>query len=167
MATTPFAQIHPDLWRVLQTPPETLVNYRLRVAKLCDGIARDFAVQLRSRGSDYSSDWIELWISKSGAVVPTPSIGSVYCKLFVCTRGPIATLSCKVADADGIWTPVSSLEGFSNPFQAALKQLTHFLQSAGYTVLSGEVLHELVDGQTTSLDGLPANVFQVFFSELE
>ena len=153
----PFSERHPELAQVLRSPPETIEAYQKRVSELHTALSAQLGIPLRTGWSDYSADWIELWIDEDGIFIPAPSKPATRCRLFVCTRGKVATLRLAAPNAAD-----SSLA-----VQSALMPLIDFLEKREYLVLEGDVLDELVDGFVTVLDGRPARVHEVFFSEME
>lgn len=157
MTNIPFSERHPELGQVLQAPPDALEIYRRRVSDLHSALSAQLGIPLRTGWSDYSADWIELWIDDDGIFTPAPSKPATRCRLFVCTRGKLATLRLAA------WTPAEN----SLAVQSALMPLIDFLEKREYLVLEGDVLDELVDGYVTALDGLPASAYEIFFGELE
>ena len=65
----------------------------------------------------------------------------------------------------GIWEQVPALD-LPKEVSQAIGKLQGVLSDCGYRGVPEEDFSTLVDGQITALDGNPANVFQVFFSEV-
>jgi len=165
MTDLPFSSRFEYLWEVLQSPPQAFPAYKQRVKKLCSDLSRSFSQQFQSHGADYSSDWIDLFIDQEGSIRSIPLRESCWCKIFVCTRGNVVAIYPQSRRRNGLWEQVATFD-LPTKVRQVFGKLCGVLGDFGYRVVPEEEFSALVDGQVTALDGNPANVFQVFFSEV-
>lgn len=83
----------------------------------------------------------------------------------ISSRGSFFTSVCLHRIAQNEWMGSGKCES-NKQVQTIQEQVKTVLKREGLQPLYGGLLNELAEGQVTEMDGVPATVFQVLFSEL-
>ncbi len=126
-----------------------------------------------------ASQKISVWLNKLCKPVPPRDPKAKYrVVIYVSSKGPFFTFATlKLSPAAEIWKEevpgqtmhcwvqlgYSDVPGKIKPIQ---KRITTAMESHGYSLLDESALSRIVEGKSTELDGKPATVFEVLFSEL-
>lgn len=123
------------------------------------------------RGMSYaSSQQLVLGLTAMGTVVPSLDPSSVAKVVaYVSSKGKLfAILAFEVEKATRAakeWLPARG-EGHHAGLREVVGKLASVLEAEGYHRLSGPALERLAPGHVTEMDGAPARVFDVLFTEL-
>jgi len=85
--------------------------------------------------------------------------------LLVSSKGPFYTYLCSYKVGRNKWEQ-GNISPESNNLNIVIRQAEAVLQKEGHKGLFGDILEELALGYTTNLEGKPATIFEVLFSEI-
>ncbi len=89
---------------------------------------------------------------------------SYWIRVFISSKGLFAALLLKYAFRKNIWGTVD-LKDVPIPIQVIQKRIIDFLIMQNYTILSGDILEEIVPNKYNEIDDQPATVFNILFAE--
>lgn len=169
--------------QAIHTPADYSESFDNFVGEICQNLSSVFRVTLKQdTDMNYSSaQKIILWLDKEYTPV---NIGDekVQYKLivFVSSKGQFFTFLCeycknvtskefkklKLLHPGRYWFKFKSDE-IPPYIQSYMERIEVEMTLLNYTLLSGSILSEKVEGVVTDLDGILATLFEALFSELE
>lgn len=166
----------------IQAPPDYSETFSNFVGEICQQLSSVFETTLlHDSDMNYSSaQHISLWLDESYMPVNAKSDKVLYKLIvFISSKGPFFTFLCKyckdvskkelkkekLPHSGQYWLSFNQNE-IPPQFFPYMKHIEVELTSFNYTLLSGAILREIVEGHQTDMDGRPATLFDVLFSEL-
>jgi hypothetical protein len=118
----------------------------------------------RPPSDNYSmSDTFEIGLDADGRTADV-SVSRCIIELFISYRGPLYALRFINCVAERVRI-VSVIECFPFDSRRVVSRVAKTMKSLGYERVNDEQFLILIDGFVTELDGLPATLFNVLFSE--
>ena len=154
-----------DLERAIQAPTDYSPQFVQRVAELGEAITSRIGAQLEhDPDMNYSAaQKLTLWLDENGGVAQSYSNALFQLDFLVSSKAHVYTIVCWKRDNLGRWQQSRESQDI---FADLLSRAGGCLQELGYAFLPESNLSTIVDGHLTDLDGAPATLFQVLFSEL-
>jgi hypothetical protein len=164
----------------LQTPPDFSEAFDNFVDKICERLSSVFGVLLyHDNDMNYSAaHQIKLHLNREYVPINFKSADVIYeLVTLISSKGPFFTFICLhreyVTDFESLALPAPGEywlrlepDKISPKIQAQMSLIIAEMELMNYTLLSGTLLDQVIEGFVTDMDGIPATLFQVLFSEL-
>ena len=153
-----MTSLHELLQKALGSPPDYSGRFSAKVADIVVNISRHCGLSTEHDTSmDYSSAQKISWER-------TESHPRIQYRLFVSSRGPLYTILPYLADEHGDWRRSADDSVFQEDSAVACVQSV--LESHGYEFVATDLLERPAPGHVTDMDGAPASLRDVIFTEL-
>ena len=167
-----FAELQPRVMQAVESEPDYSPAFEQRMADLRERIERDtgHVVEHESDMNYSAAHTLRVPFDAAGnAVTPGGADSRFELVVFVSSKGPFFTVRGRErmtgSRSAETWRPHPTRE-MPGAVQSASEVLHSIMSDAGFEPLNGPVLDIIVPGHYTELDGAPATVFQVLFTEL-
>jgi hypothetical protein len=148
----------------LTAPPDHSCEFTNKIKALRDKVETAIGAPVYHEPEmNYSvSQRMYLYFDESGRQVEEDADSRVLrLDFLMSSRAPLYTSITLVRIDTNEWQLGSSITEV-----AQLSAMHRILQQEGYEFVHGQILEELVSGAVTEMDGVPATVFEVLFTEL-
>ena len=157
-----------DIQLALERQPDYSERFTQRMEFLRASISRslEVPVYLQSDMNYSASQKLSIVLDGNQRACDMESDSHVFKLLFlVSSRGPFFTFVCLHRVGQNEWARMSNSKECKG-HDSIIEQVNTELEKEGLKALSEDILEETAVGHTTLMDGAPATVFQVLFSEL-
>ena len=161
-----------ELEKAMDLPPDFSSSFTDRMAILADHIARSLSIPVSHETEmNYSSaQKLKVWADVQGTpVLPLDRKARYVVVVFVSSRAPYCAIVCLEIiglQSGRLELKALPLENVPPGLRACADQIAAKLADAGYHFISGDISKEIAKGHVTEMDGAPATVFDVLFSEI-
>ena len=156
-----------DLERAIQSPTDYSAGFVERVAELRESVTSRIGVPLvHDPDMNYSAaQKLTLWLDETGEVASGHDVAAYQLDFLISSKVDVYTVVGLTKDDLGRWSRISVSQDKSI-LADYTRRIGRCFEELGYTSLQESELGSVVDGHVTELNGSPATLFQVLFSEM-
>lgn len=156
--------------RNLKKALETNIDYSAEFTSLVEKMGTELSSHLQAsvsqdRDMNYkAAQELNVYLTSDFQIAYKLKNSEFWIRIFISSRGLFASLIIKSRFQHNVWVTVA-LNDAPKQVQNMYKKITKFLQDQNYSVLSTDILEEIVPDRYREIDDLPATVFDILFAE--